>query len=108
MNQRRLGKLETLCSVSRQSEVRVLVDSAGDQAGYRACLLFVVAKDMGERRGEGCCALNTGKVNLANVGANNCQLLVSFLTFCNICWHKVDIPAVKAKNSLGSVVCDSL
>lgn len=35
--------------------------------GDFCCLLFVMAEDMRERGGKGCCTLNACKMNLANV-----------------------------------------
>lgn len=62
-----LGVLETSRTVSCQTEVGVLVNGAGNKAGNLGCALLVVAKDVRERRGKGGGALNTGKVNFANV-----------------------------------------
>ena len=59
----RFGVLEFLGDVSRQSEVRVLVDGAGNKAGDVANF----AKDLGEGVGKRGCGLDGTKVYLANV-----------------------------------------
>lgn len=57
------GILEFLGDVSRQPEVGVLVDRAGNKAGDVARF----AKDLGERVGERGCSLDGTKVDLADV-----------------------------------------
>lgn len=50
MEQRWLGVLKFLCNVPRQTEVRVLVDSAGDEAWNIGSLAEYLGKRVGERR----------------------------------------------------------
>lgn len=63
MDQCRFGVLEFLGDVPRQSEVRILVDGAGNQTGD----IGHFAKDLGEGVGERGCGLNGTKVYLADV-----------------------------------------
>lgn len=67
MNKGGLGVLEASRAVSCQTEVRVLINGTGDQAGDIGCLFLVVAKDVRERRGKGSRTLDAGEMNLANV-----------------------------------------
>lgn len=69
MDQGRLGIFQASGAVSSQSEVRILVNGAGNQAGNFGCLCLILTEDVGKRAGKGSRALNTGKVNFTNVGA---------------------------------------
>lgn len=80
VDQCRFGVFEFLGDVSRQSEVGVLVDGAGDEAGDVARF----AKDLGKGVGEGGCGLDGTKVYLANVVSNERRSHVSLSKNKNI------------------------
>lgn len=63
MDERRFGVFEFLGDVARQSEVRVLIDGAWNEAADVAHF----AKDLGEGVGERGCSLDGAEVYLANV-----------------------------------------
>ena len=64
------GVFEFDGDVAGEAEVGVLVDGAGDEAGYVGCF----AEDLGERVGEGRCGLNGGEVDFPDVVAGGCRL----------------------------------
>jgi hypothetical protein len=69
VQERGLGVLQLLCHVTSKTEVRVLVDSAGDEAwnvGHRS-------EDLREGIGEGRCSLDCRKVDLAYVVSELCD-----------------------------------
>lgn len=65
----RLGVLQAGSNIAGETEVRILVDGAGDQARNFPVVGRVVSKDVRERVGEGGGSLNRRKVHLANVVA---------------------------------------
>lgn len=62
VDQRWLGILETLSNITSETEIRILINSTGDQTGN----ILLATKDVRERIGEGRCSLNSNKVELAN------------------------------------------
>lgn len=69
-----LGVLETLSNITSETEIRILINSTGDQTGN----VLLATKDVRERIGEGWCSLNSNKVELANsiTGKENAPPLV--------------------------------
>lgn len=63
VDQSGLGVLELMSNITREAEVRVLIDRAGNQArNIRAS-----SENLGKSVGEGGCSLNRHKVRLAHV-----------------------------------------
>lgn len=67
MNQRGLGVVQALRTVSCQAEIRILIDCTRNQARNLSDALLVAAEDVREGCGESSGALDTGKVNLADI-----------------------------------------
>lgn len=75
MQERGLGVFELLRDVARETEVWVLVDGAGNEAGD----VVGFAEDLRERVGKGGCGLDRCKVYLANIVA---VVGFGFVYFC--------------------------